>query len=185
MKRKKSHLITSVTGLLGPVSLLLFLGLLLTWLKSLKLQKEMNTISKSGYDIHDLALNAGFVDPVAKYITAQAAHETANFSSIVFKENNNPFGIKYFDQDEAEGARGGYAYYLTLGQAVQDYKRVYRSYGKLLSLKIEHFVKFLKEHNYFEAPEAEYLKGVQWFYNLYFPEGWEKEKIPGAGGSWK
>jgi hypothetical protein len=144
----------------------------------------MTTTCKSGYDIHDLVLNAGFVDPIAKYITAQAAHESANFTSPVFKENNNPFGIKYYGQDEAEGAKFGHAYYLTLALSVLDYKRVYRSYGKLLSLKIEHFVKFLKEHGYFTAPEAEYLKGVQWFYNLYFPEGWTKEKIPGAGGSW-
>jgi hypothetical protein len=131
----------------------------------------MTTTCKSGYDIHDLVLNAGFVDPIAKYITAQAAHESANFTSPVFKENNNPFGIKYYGQDEAEGAKNEYAYYLSLAMSVLDYKRVYRNYGKLLSLKIEHFVKFLKDHKYFEASEAEYLKGVQWFYNLYFPEG--------------
>jgi len=143
----------------------------------------MTTISKIGYDLYDLLTEAGFKDDYARFIVAQAAHESANFTSNVFKQNNNPFGIKYFGQKEAQGENIGYAIYEYLGKAVQDYKRIFKSFGPVSLTSLKSFVNVLKIHNYFEAPEADYFKGCEWFYNLYFPEGWTKQKIAGAGGS--
>jgi hypothetical protein len=145
----------------------------------------MTTISETGYMLYDLVTAAGFNDKYARFIVSQAAHESANFTSMVFQENNNPFGIKYFRQKEATGEKNGYAYYENgMGQSVTDYKRIFKTFGLVSLTRLDQFVNVLKIHNYFEAPEEEYLKGCTWFYNLYFPEGWSKQPVSGAGGSW-
>jgi len=36
----------------------------------------------------------GFTEEMSKLITAQAGFETGNFTSVIFKENNNLFGMK-------------------------------------------------------------------------------------------
>jgi flagellum-specific peptidoglycan hydrolase FlgJ len=120
----------------------------------------------------------------ARFIVAQAAHESDNFSSPIFESNNNPFGMKYARQKEARGEKNGYAYYDSLGEAVQDYKRLFKSYGIVVLNTLESFIRLLKKMRYFEAPIGEYLKGTNWFYYLYFPEGWQKVKPAGASGSW-
>ena len=92
----------------------------------------MTITNKNGYDLYDLLEAAGFRETYRRFIVAQAAHESGNFSSKVYKENNNPFGIKYIGQDEAEGEKGGYAYYLTVGLAVKDYNRIFKGYGLVI-----------------------------------------------------
>jgi len=145
----------------------------------------MTITNKNGYDLYDLLEAAGFRETYRRFIVAQAAHESGNFSSKVYKENNNPFGIKYVGQDEAEGEKNGHAYYLTVGLAVKDYNRIFKGYGLVIGLAtLANFVNLLKKKKYFEAPEADYLKGCTWFYDLYFPKGWEDKKVSGAGGSW-
>jgi hypothetical protein len=146
----------------------------------------MTTISKDGYSIYKILINAGFSDQYARFITAQGAHETDNFSSDIYKNNLNPFGMTYQGQKEAEGEKDGYAYYLNWGQAVQDYKRLFKSWGFVSLDTLTSFVKLLQKKGYFTALYADYLKGCTWFYNLYFPKNWtpEKTKIAGAGGSW-
>lgn len=191
MKSRKRNSTTGAFILPGALLLLASLLLLFPWLGNLKSRKRMTTICPDGYDLYDLLTAAGFSDKVARFVVSQAAHESANFSSPVYKENSNPFGIKYFGQKEAEAVKNGipvkieeYAYYLNRGQAVQDYKRVIKTYGTLIYFTLEDFVKTLQRRKYFEATYDEYLKGCKWFYNLYFPEGWEKKKVHGAGGSW-
>ena len=55
---------------------------------------KMNTINKIGKEVYFLLLEHGVSLQLARYITAQAAHETGNFTSKIFKENNNLFGMK-------------------------------------------------------------------------------------------
>lgn len=144
----------------------------------------MTSTSKSGYAIYDLLINAGFRDLLARFVVSQAAHESANFTSNIFIKNNNPFGIKYVNQVEAIGESQGYAYYNYLGQAVQDYKRIWKGYGLKIGLEtLENFVDLLKKKKYFEATKEEYLRGCTWFYNLYFPKDWQAP-IKKPSGSW-
>lgn len=183
-EKKKRNSTAGAGHWLGLVLLLFSLVPFISLLKALNRRKKMTTTNNAGYDLYDLLKEAGFSDTYRRFIVAQAAHESDNFSSPVYKENNNPFGIKFFGQDEAEGEKGGYAYYLTVGQAVQDYKRIFKSYGFVTLNTLESFVKLLQNRHYFEATYAEYLKGCKWFYLLYFPKGWEDTKVSGAGGSW-
>jgi flagellum-specific peptidoglycan hydrolase FlgJ len=129
----------------------------------------MNIINNIGLQVYELLIEYGFNFKQAQYITAQAAHETGNFSSKIFLENKNLFGYKYIGQKNAKGEKNGHANYESIEHSIQDYKVYYtaRKYPSLFSSVVE-FVKTLKRNNYFEAPEKEYLKGIKHFLRLYF-----------------
>jgi hypothetical protein len=146
----------------------------------------MNTIQNSAGNIYRLLIDTGFSKKFAQFITAQAAHETANFSSDIYKNNFNAFGMTYQGQKEALGEKDGYAYYNNYSESVQDYRRLFKSYGFVSLGTVDSFVSLLKDRDYFRAPVAEYLAGMKHFLNLYFPGG-ELDKsliIKGAGGTW-
>jgi hypothetical protein len=146
----------------------------------------MTTINKDGGLIYRLLLDAGFQDKFARWITAQAAHETSNFTSYIYHNNFNAFGMKFMGQATALGEKNGYAYYDSVPESVADYKRLYKSYGIVSAGTVESFVKLLKNQKYFEATIAEYLAGMKWFLNLYFPKGELDPSlvIHGGGGTW-
>jgi hypothetical protein len=146
----------------------------------------MNTISKSGGVIYDLLLQEGFNSRFSQWITSQSAHETANFSSDIYNNNFNAFGMKYQGQKTALGEKDGYAYYNSYADSVKDYRRLYKSYGLVVIDTIEGFAIVLKNKKYFEASITEYLAGMKHFLALYFPGGnlAEEAKIHGAGGAW-
>jgi len=129
----------------------------------------MTTINETGKNVYLRLIEAGFTPITAQYITAQSAHETANFTSKVFLENKNLFGYKYVGQSAAKGEKNGHALYEDIGKSIADYTRYYflRGYPKVFN-SITDFVTVLKKNRYFEAPLNEYLEGVKWFYNMYF-----------------
>lgn len=146
----------------------------------------MITINKDGGNLYRLLIDAGFNKKYAQWITAQSAHETANFESPIYRNNFNAFGMKFMGQKTAQGEKSGYAYYNDYAGSVQDYKRLFRSYGFVSVGTVDNFVKLLKDRKYFEAPEADYLRGISFFLALYFPDG-ELDptlKIHGGGGYW-
>lgn len=116
----------------------------------------------------------GLSDQIASYATAQAAHETADFTSQLFKENNNAFGMMYVGQAAAKGKKNGYAYYDNIEQSAEDMAVYYVKaraalpFFPLFVNSIEKYVTFLKNRGYFTAPLSEYLAGCQNFYNKYF-----------------
>lgn len=182
---KKSSTLLPITWA-GLLFFLLLVLHLLNLLKNGSLRRKMTTINKDGGTIYRLLLNAGFSEKHAQWITAQSAHETANFSSYIYRINFNAFGMKYMKQATALGEKNGYAYYNDYSESVQDYNRLWKSWVFVSSLNIESFVLFLKNKRYFEAPMTEYLAGMKHFLKLYFPGG-ELDKsliIPGAGGTW-
>ena len=166
MKGTKNSTSTLII-LLGLLSLVPLVGPLLNLLKSGNLRKKMSTINDNGPIIYNLLLSAGFNEKFAAWITAQSAHETGNFSSSIFKNNFNAFGMKYAGQATARGEKNGYAFYNSLEESVRDYKRLYKSYGMIFTDTIEGFVIILKNKGYFEAPIEEYLAGVKHFLKLY------------------
>lgn len=146
----------------------------------------MSTINKDGGNIYRLLIEAGINQKMAQWITAQSAHETANFTSPIYRNNFNAFGMTYIGQSEALGEKNGYAYYNNYKESVQDYYRLYKNDGFPIIGTLEAYVKYLKNEDYFEAPMLEYLRGMKYFLKLYFPGG-ELDKsleIPGAGGTW-
>jgi len=146
----------------------------------------MNTLNKDAGNIYRLLLQAGFNETYSKWITAQSAHETANFTSDLYKNNLNAFGMTYQGQKTALGEKNGFAFYHDWRESVNDYRRLFKSYGIVSIGTVENFVKFLKSMKYFEAPVSEYLAGVKGFLNLYFPGGELHEDllIHGGGGTW-
>jgi len=139
---------------------------------------KKRTISNNSENIYLLLKSNGLNDVLSKFATAQAAHETAilgiPFMSSVFKNNNNAFGMKYAGQVNAQGEKNGYAYYINLNNSVKDFIAWYNRKRQLLfsfPLYINStasYVRFLKNNNYFEAPESEYLSGVNYFYKQIF-----------------
>lgn len=148
---------------------LLFVTLLLIYIFRKKV-----TISVSANDIYNLLLSSGLSEELCRYMTAQAAHETAGFTSNIFKNNNNAFGMKYAGQVNSPGEKNGYADYKSINHSVADLVAWYTRHRiNIFSLplyigSLASYVKFLKNNNYFEAKELDYLKGCQHFYNILF-----------------
>lgn len=77
--------------------------------------------------IYDAAISRGFTPISAKLIVAQARHETGNYTSNIFKLNNNLFGMKYVKQPLATKGSASpksegdfYARYSSVGDSVKD-----------------------------------------------------------------
>ena len=139
-------------------------------LQTLSNRKKMTIISSQGRNLFMLLVNVGFYPDTALMITAQAAHETGNFTSSIFKINNNPFGMKLPEvrQTTAIGERNGHAYYKSIEDAVRDYK-LYYSFQKypVTWPDTDTFVQALKDKYYFEAKTEDYKKAVKQFYIMY------------------
>jgi len=134
-------------------------------------QKRMSIISKYGIDLYLLLIEQGFFPGTAAMITAQAAHETANFTSYIFMFNNNPFGMKLPEvrRTTAYGEARGHAVYSSMESAALDYWLYYkdREYPSVWK-DIDTFIAALKAQNYFEAPLELYKSAVKKFYKVYF-----------------
>ncbi len=73
--------------------------------------------------IHFLKQWYGFSKISTKLIYAQAYHETGNFTSKVFKQNKNPFGMRQakIRKNYATGTNLGHATFSSLFNSVRDY----------------------------------------------------------------
>lgn len=155
----------------GSLFYLLSAALFLMLLRNMNRRKKMNTINETGLQVYGLLTDNGFDIPQAKIITAQAAHETGNFTSKIFKENNNLFGMKLpkVRKTFATGEKYGHATFDNLADSVKDFKIYYKNFKYLpVYNTINSYVLALVKRNYFEAKAEEYEKGVNYFYNLYF-----------------
>lgn len=161
---------TPVRFLLRPLKLVTLFGIVLIIFMFLK----KRIFSNKAKEVYDCFLRLGFGPGLAAFATAAAGHETAGFSSLIFLLNNNAFGMKYAGQALARGEKNGYAYYSSLEDSIKDFIKWYNvKRGSVLSFPLfinglDKFVRFLKVNSYFEADENQYLKGCQYFYNLYF-----------------
>lgn len=166
-------------SLLKPAILVPLFVILLLIFTSLK---KMNT--SNGLKIFDIIRSFGFNEVLTTFVLSQAAHETAGFTSSLYRNDNNAFGMTFAGQSlakqstrsfiDSSGKKVFYANYGTINESVADFASWYsRHRNKILSLPItinslKDYVRFLKNNNYFEAPESEYLAGSQRYYNLYF-----------------
>lgn len=62
--------------------------------------------AKIDQDIYNTAIKQGFNPIAAKLIVAQARFESADYTSAVFKANNNTSGIKYIGASQINAQRG-------------------------------------------------------------------------------
>lgn len=116
-------------------------------------------------------LIANGVNPItAQFVTAQAAHETGNFTSVLFLANNNCFGMKppktYV---VAIGESLGYAKYKSIEDSAKAMAIYLQAHGLAGGLQtIVSYVNRLHSAGYFEDSLENYLSGVTHWYNVYF-----------------
>lgn len=135
--------------------------------------------------IYDTALEQGFNPIAAKLIVAQARFESADYTSKVFKANNNTSGMKYIGQRQKNATRGTlvpsneqrcgggcdgdyYAKFYTVKDAIND--KIVRLYNINMdgvtpqqlkdSTSAEEFARLLKKRRYYGfgtygTPQAE------------------------------
>lgn len=77
--------------------------------------------------IYDIAIKNGFNPVAAKLIVGQARVESANYTSSVFKTNNNMFGMKYVGQKLAQRGTLAPANERTAGDVNTNYYAKYAS----------------------------------------------------------
>jgi flagellum-specific peptidoglycan hydrolase FlgJ len=125
-------------------------------------------------NVYTLLQQTGLNEVLSRYATAQAAHETNCFTSAIFNSNHNCFGMKYAKQVNAVGEKNGYADYIVINNSIADFVQWYTRHRvnifsfPLIITSLGDYVSFLKNNDYFEADEADYLSGCQYFYNQIF-----------------
>jgi hypothetical protein len=140
----------------------------------LYLKKVITYNLESATPILDLLKKFGLNDNLSAWALSQFAHETKGFTSDLYYSNNNVCGMKFASQALSIGEKNGYANYTTIDNSVQDFVNWYSiCRNNIFSLplyisNLSDYVSFLKNNDYFEADEAEYLKGCQFFYDKMF-----------------
>ena len=124
--------------------------------------------------IYNTALEQGFNPIAAKLIVAQARFESADYTSNVFKKNNNTSGVKFIGQKNATqgtlSPEGNYyAKYNTIQDSLND--KIVRLYNirmrgvtpeQLKNAKdAAEFARLLKQRGYYGSSEAEYAAGLK------------------------
>lgn len=136
--------------------------------------------------IYDAAIKGGFTPTSAKLVVAQARLESGNYTSKVFKENNNLFGMKFVGQPlatrgtpapKSEWGCGGkcnsdfYSKYASVSDSVQDLiNRNFKitrkgvSFDQIANAKDStEYATLLKKRDYYGSTIEEYdklLKGI-------------------------
>ena len=134
--------------------------------------------------IYDTAIKNGFNPMAAKLIVAQARFESADYTSNVYKQNNNTSGIKFIGQPNAvrgslapaneRTCNGGcngdyYAKFNTIQDAIND--KIARLYNITMrgvtpqqlkdSTDANDFANKLKQRGYFGSTAIDYANGLK------------------------
>jgi len=126
---------------------------------------------------YNIAIDLGLSDAQAKLIASQAAYETANFTSNVFKLNNNPAGIMFINKPYQKNATAGssfpsnesktakYAKFLTIKDGFKDMIRI--TYPSLIqSTDSTTYAAKLKAQKYYTGNQEIYSAGLTRYWNL-------------------
>ena len=124
--------------------------------------------------IYNTAIEQGFNPTAAKLIVAQARFESADYTSNVFKKNNNTSGVKFIGQKNAvQGTLSPegnyYAKYNTVQDSLND--KIVRLYNIKMrgvtpeqlknSTDATEFANLLKQRGYYGSSAAEYAAGLR------------------------
>jgi uncharacterized FlgJ-related protein len=164
---------SSLIYLLGLASLVSLAAVYFRQLKTKMSPTKKNSINKNASDLYFLLIEKGFNYQQARYITAQAGFETAGFTSKIYKQNNNCFGMKLalVRQTTALGERYGHAYYESVASCVEDFKIYYKNF-KYLSIysSLKAYIEAIKKNGYFTSELTEYINGSARYLNEYFSQ---------------
>jgi uncharacterized FlgJ-related protein len=160
---------------LGLISLLSLAYLFITRSKIINPRNVATMSNSEKFAFRDYILsllkNAGFTPEMSRMIFAQAAHETGNFTSDIFKENNNLFGMKLarVRKTTAIGENRGHAVYKSVEDCIADYWLYNRALNYMAEYSsVASFIRALVLKKYFEAKPEEYQTAVEKWYKYYF-----------------
>lgn len=161
----------SIGGLMVWLGLA-FLGLLLVLFRGLSKTKNPQTGTNSASSkIFNTLLDAGFSERFAAIVTSQAAFETANFTSRLFIEQNNAFGMK-----DASGrantqiaVKNDFGVYASVEDSAKDFVYWWKAANLPQYSSINEYITDIKTIGYFESPVNEYIGGVKRYFNEMFP----------------
>lgn len=106
---------------------------------------------------------------VVSMITAQAMHETGVFTSRLYKEQNNLFGMRHptIRSTTSVGEEAGYARFANLEDSVKDLVLYFDEFKYPKRYEdVAAYVKALKGRGYFTAPYVDYFNAVRKHYNV-------------------
>jgi hypothetical protein len=139
-----------------------------------KIQPVITSITKTpAKRIYDTLIAQGLSATLAKLVVAQTKHETANYTSNVYKTLNNIGGYKYVGQKIAINGTGSpegnnYAKYKSIEDSAIDlagwYKRRATTFNAIKGGDIQAYCNALKTYEYYTNPVSEYLQGMKRFY---------------------
>lgn len=164
----------SISGLIISLGLVFLLYWLAKFLKRLKLSNpliKVNTGNEKASEVYFLLIEKGFNYKQARFITAQAGHESGDFKSDIFRDNNNCFGMKMalIRKTTATGEKHGHATYIDLESCIEDFRLYYLNFKYLPVYEtLDEYVKALKKRGYFQDSETNYWGGCTYFFNKYF-----------------
>jgi len=163
MRRSRTVFDDIATQLL--ISVLFALGLLIVLRRFLITNPLKGSPSKQ---IFRILKRQGLEPGFAKLLVAQAIHETGNFKSRIFLEQNNAFGMKVpsirktLNIAPLTGGMGtGFSIFLSVEDSVKD-MLLYLKHFKI-PLDIDDpfiYAKILKDKNYYEDDVETYFKGL-------------------------
>lgn len=105
------------------------------------------------------------------YVLAQAKHESANFTSNVYRANHNPWGMKtphlrpFLGERGTQAPDGGYyASYSNDAQAERDLVQWFRYVNFPTTVaSVEDYAQRLKDKSYYGDPVSVYVNGMKRF----------------------
>ena len=130
--------------------------------------------------IYNTVIQQGYSDTLAKLIVAQAQNESANFTSHVFVNTNNPFGMTYNGQtlacvsavDQPKSEAGlAYAQYPNVNVATLDLlawlnRRQAQGDFNITCLQTpDEYAQALKCAGYYTDSVCNYEKNISYYYN--------------------
>lgn len=107
-------------------------------------------------------------DTFAKIITAQAMHETGVFTSRLYQEQNNLFGMRHpvLRETKSLGSVRDYANFASLEDSVSDLLLYFNEFKYAKNYNtVDSYVKQLKAKGYFTAQYVPYFNAVRSHYN--------------------
>jgi len=122
-------------------------------------------------DLVELFVEKGLSEKEARFWISVSAHETAGFTSPVYNENNNLFGMKQPEERKTTslGQKGNYASYENDEDSIKDImlwieaRQFPKEHGTIRQLTSD-----MKNKGYFEAPYLEYTNAVlKWHKQLF------------------
>lgn len=134
-----------------------------------------------GQIIYNTAKGAGINDTLANIIVADARHETADFTSSIFKEGNNAFGYMYVSGSKYQLPQAGRvadngfpaAKYASVEDSTKELIAWLQRREKEGKLKIaalntpEAYASALKNAGYYGDKESTYLAGIKKWLSKY------------------